>query len=161
MTHSCHVHCVIMNKKGVKNMEKLQKASEIIKARTASGEYKNQYCVLAQEDLDGRLTAAVITPSKADGIRQLTFCSGFESNWAKRARRDNRAAVCFDSETYSITLRGKLEVLTDDSSKRENWYNGLENHFSGADDPNYCVLKFTTEKYNLFVDWEETQGEFA
>jgi general stress protein 26 len=138
--------------------DKLNKAIEIIKERTASGDYKNQYCVLAQEDLDGRLTAAVITPSKSDGIRQLTFCSGIGSNWAKRAERDNRAAVCFSSEEYSITLRGKLEILTDTAIKKDNWYAGLENHFSGVDDPNYCVLKFTTEKYKLFVDWEETEG---
>jgi general stress protein 26 len=138
----------------------ITKASEIIKGRTASGEYKNQYCVLAQEDTDGRLTAAVITPSKADGIRQLTFCSGIGSNWAVRAKRDNRAAVCFDSENYSITLRGKLEVLTDAAIKKDNWYSGLENHFSGTDDPNYCVLQFTTEKYKLFVDWQETEGSF-
>jgi len=140
-------------------MEKaILKASEIISERTASGAYKNQYCVLAQEDLDGRLTAAVITASKADGIKRITFCSGLGSNWAKRAERDSRAAVCFESETYSITLRGRLEILTDAASKQENWYSGLENHFSGADDPNYCVLRFTTEVYKLFVDWEETEG---
>ncbi|MCL2047238.1 MAG: pyridoxamine 5'-phosphate oxidase family protein [Defluviitaleaceae bacterium] len=141
--------------------EKLKKASEIIQSRTASGEYKNQHCVLAQEDLDGRVTAAVITPSRANGIGQLTFCSGVESNWAKRARRDSRAAVCFSSEEYSITLRGKLEVLTDTASKRENWYTGMENHFPNADDPNYCVLRFTTEKYKLFVDWQEVEGSFG
>ena len=143
-------------------MEKfIAKASEIIKERTASGGYsenKNQYCVLAQEDMYGRMTAAVITPSKSDGIRQLTFCSGIGGNSAKRAARDNRAAVCFASEEYSITLRGKLEILTDAASKQENWYAGLENHFSGADDPNYCVLRFTTEKYKLFVDCKETEG---
>ena len=136
----------------------ITKASELIKERTASGTYKNQYCVLAQEDLDGRLTAAVITAAKSDGIKEVTFCSGIDSNWAKRARRDNRAAVCFESETYSITLRGKLDILTDAEIKRENWYSGLENHFSDADDPNYCVLRFTTEVYKLFIDWQETEG---
>jgi len=134
------------------------KASEIIHARTAFGTYNNQYCVLAQEDLDGRITAAVITASKADGIKSVNFCSGIGSNWAKRAKRDNRAAVCFESETYSITLRGKLDILTDEKVKQDNWYSGLENHFSGADDPNYCVLRFTTEVYKLFVDWVETEG---
>lgn len=136
------------------------KASEIIKERSADGAYKDQYCILAQEDLDGRLTAAVITAAKAEGIRQINFCSGIDSNWAKRARRDSRAAVCFDSETYGITLRGRLEIMTDAETKQENWYSGLESHFSGPDDPNYCVLKFTTEKYKLFIDWEETEGEF-
>lgn len=140
-------------------MEKaIVKASGIISGRTASGKYNNQYCVLAQEDLDGRITAAVITASKADGIKQITFCSGISSNWAKRAERDSRAAICFESDTYSITLRGRLEILTDAEIKKENWYSGLESHFSGADDPNYCVLRFTTEVYKLFIDWEETEG---
>ena len=57
------------------NSNSVEKAIQIIRERTASGEYKNQYCVLLQEDMDGRLTAAVITPSKADGISHLTFCS--------------------------------------------------------------------------------------
>ena len=136
----------------------IEKASNIIRERTAAGVYQNQYCVLAQEDLDGRLTAAVITASKSDGLKQVTFCSGIGSNWAMRAKRDNRAAVCFESESYSITLRGKLEIVTDAAVKKENWYTGLENHFTDADDPNYCVLLFTTEVYKLFVDWEETEG---
>ena len=141
-------------------MEKvIEKANEIISKRTASGKYENQYCVLAQEDLDGRITAAVITAAKADGIREITFCSGVDSNWAKRAERDNRAAVCFESDSYGITLRGRLEVLTDAKSKHENWYAGLENHFANADDPSYCVLRFTTEVYKLFIDWEETEGK--
>lgn len=138
--------------------QSIMKAGEIIRGRTAFGAYANQFCVLAQEDLDGRLTAAVITASRSDGIQQLTFCSGVGSNWALRAERDNRAAVCFDSGEYSITLRGHLEVLTDAAAKQANWYSGLENHFTGADDPNYCVLRFTTEKYKLFVDWTETEG---
>jgi len=142
-------------------MEKLiKKASEIIQERTASEGYKGQHCVLAQEDMDGRLTAAVITPSRADGISTLTFGSGLESNWAKRARRDDRAAVCFASEEYSITLRGRLEILGDDVSKRENWYAGMEYHFSGPDDLNFCILRFRTEKYKLFVDGEEAEGSF-
>lgn len=139
----------------------IEKASEIISGRTASGTYKNQYCVLAQEDLDGRITAAVITASRADGIKLVYFCSGIGSNWAKRAERDNRAAVCFESETYSITLRGKLEILTDTKIKQEHWYSGLEDHFGGADDPNYCVLRFTTEVYNLFIDLANTEGRFC
>ena len=141
-------------------MEKaIEKASEIIRGRTAFGTYnKNQYCILAQEDLDGRLTASVITPAKADGIAWVTFCTGLGSNKAVRAQRDKRASVCFASDTYSISLKGALEVVTDPAVKRENWYTGLENHFAGPEDPNYCVLRFHTERYGLFVDWEETVG---
>ena len=137
----------------------IEKASEIIRGRTSSGANDNQYCVLAQEDTDGRLTASVITPARADGIREVTFCTGLGSNKAIRVARDNRAAVCFASESYSVTLRGCLEVLTDAESKKQNWYAGLENHFTSPDDAGLCVLRFRTEKYSLFVDWEETVGE--
>ena len=141
-------------------MEKaIDKASEIIRGRTAFGTYNsNQYCTLAQEDLDGRLTASVITPARAEGIACVTFCTGLGGNKALRAQRDKRACVCFGSDTYSIALKGRLEILTDEAAKQENWYTGLENHFTGPDDPNYCVLRFHTERYNLFVDWEETAG---
>lgn len=138
-------------------MTAMEKASKIISERSAFGGSENLHCVLAQEDTDGRLTASVITPAKADGIRQITFCTGLNANTSNRARRDPRAAVCFSSDTYSITLRGSLEIVTDTAVKQENWYSGLDHHFSGADDPNYCVLRFTTERYKLFVDWEETE----
>jgi len=136
----------------------IERAGEIIQERTVSGVYDNQYCVLAQEDTDGLLTASVITPAKAEGIKWITFCTGLASNKVKRIRRDSRAAVCFASDSYSITLRGRIEILTDGESKREHWYKGMENHFSDPDDPGYCVLRFSTEKYSLFVDWEETAG---
>jgi len=136
----------------------IEKAGEIIRERTAFETYSNQYCVLAQEETDGRLTASVVTPAKSDGIQWISFCTGLGSNKAKRVRRDSRAAVCFGSDSYSITLKGRLEIVTDAESKREHWYKGLENHFSGPDDADYCVLRFHTEKYSLLVDWEETVG---
>ena len=39
------------------------------------------------------------------------------------------------------------------------WYKGLEENFDGPEDPNYCVLLFKTERYNLFVDWKEAKGK--
>jgi len=48
--------------------------------------------------------------------------------------------------------------------KKETWYPGLEEHYpnGGIDDPNYCVLVFTTKRYSLWVDIEEkeTTGSF-
>jgi len=139
----------------------IEKAAEIIQGRTAHKGYNGEYCVLAQEDLDGRLTASVVTAARAEGLKWITFGTGLGSNKAKRIERDNRAAVCFDDEMYGITLRGRMEILTDAESKRENWYKGMENHFSGPDDPNFCVLKFHTEKYSLcllFEGYEEAEG---
>jgi general stress protein 26 len=48
--------------------------------------------------------------------------------------------------------------LTDPDVKKEMWYGGLANHFNGPEDPNYCVLRFKTQRYNLLVDWKEATG---
>ena len=131
----------------------ISKAGEIISK-------KRQNCVLALIDFDGYPTASTITVSKADGIKWLTFCTGI--NKPKRIYLNNRASVCFISENplYNISLVGKIEVITDLETKKEMWYDGLENHFQSPEDPNYYVLKFTTGRYNLFVDFQELKGKF-
>jgi general stress protein 26 len=136
------------------NQEIILKAGEIIKKNTGIG----AYCVLALIDLDGHPTASTITASKADGINWITFCTGLRSPKANRINKCTHASVCFNSMDYNITLIGSIEILTDPDIKKEMWYDGLANHFSGAEDPDYCVLRFKTERYNLFVDWKEARG---
>jgi hypothetical protein len=59
--------------------------------------------------------------------------------------------VCINSSEYNITLVGTVEILVDQDTKKENWFPVMEGMWSGFDDPNYCVLRFTTERYNLFI----------
>ena len=121
-------------------------------------------------DHEGYPTTSTLSIAKADGIRQLTFGVSLSSNKGQRAKANNRASVCIFDDNYeggsyyNITLVGDVEVVTDAETKKETWYPGLEEHFpnGGLDDPNYCVLKFTTKRYNLWVDMneEETTGSF-
>jgi general stress protein 26 len=136
------------------NQEILNKAGEIVEKNTGMG----TYCVLALIDLDGYPTASTITASKADGINWITFCTGLGGTKTNRINKSNRASVCFNADDYNITLIGTMEVITDPDVKKEMWYEGLANHFSGPEDPGYCVLRFTTERYNLLVDWKEARG---
>lgn len=141
----------------VKMKKALQKrAAEIVAQNTGTG----THCVLAQLDLDGAPTAAAVTAAGAEGIRVITFGTGLGSNKAKRIAKDNRASVCFCSEEYNITLIGTMEIVTDLQTRRDSWYAGMENHFPGPEDPNYCVLRFTTTRYNLLVDWQEDVGAY-
>lgn len=121
-------------------------------------------CVLALIDLDGYPTGSTITVSKNDGIKWITFVVNNNSNKPKRINKNNLASVCFHTTQstevlYNITLVGKIEIITDPEIKKEMWYEGCENHFTGPVDPNYCVLKFTTERFNLFIEWENLIGE--
>lgn len=137
------------------NSEIIGKAGAII--RKNAGE--DTFCTLALIDENGYPTASTITAAKSEGIEWVFFGTGLASNKAKRIEKCNRAAICFNTGgEYNITLVGTIEIMTDPAIKQEMWYSGLENHFSGADDPNYCVLRFKTERYNLMVDWKEVEG---
>ena len=116
------------------------------------------YCVLALIDTDGYPTAATISPSKIDGIRRITFCTGTGSSWAKRIEKCARASVCFNSPEYNITLVGDIEVLTDLATKKEMWYEGMGHYFSGPEDPNFCVLQFKTRRYSLMLNEHDANG---
>jgi len=138
------------------NAEIIAKAGQIIASKAVGG--NKGYCVLALTDLDGFPTASTISVSKAEGINWITFCTGLGSDKTRRIERCNRASVCFNSMDHNITLVGTIEVLTEPEIKEEMWYSGLENHFNGPADPTYCVLRFTTSRYNLLVDWKEAKG---
>jgi general stress protein 26 len=146
----------------------IAKATEIIRSKTAEVSM-GAGVTLSLLDHEGYPTTSTISIAKADGIRQITFGVSLDSNKAKRAKENSRASICiFDDDFegaayYNITLVGDIEIVTDAETKKETWYQGLEEHFSGgADDPNYCVLKFTTKRYNLWVDMEadEVTGSF-
>jgi len=137
------------------NEDIIKRAGETVEKNTGAG----SYCVLAQMDMDDYPTASTITASKADGINWITFCTGLGSTKTNRIGKSNRASVCFSADEYNITLVGDVEVLTDPEIKSEMWYDGLANHFSGPEDPDYCVLRFKAKRYNLLVDWKEARGE--
>lgn len=131
----------------------IQKAADIIQKQCGV----DGYCALTLMDLDNRPITTTITPSKADGISWITFCTGFGTR-TQRIEFSPNACVCFNSPTYHISLKGTMEVITDDEVKKEMWYDGLQNHFSGPTDPGYVVLKFTADSYTLFIDWQEERG---
>ncbi|MCL2704328.1 MAG: pyridoxamine 5'-phosphate oxidase family protein [Defluviitaleaceae bacterium] len=136
--------------------EIIKRANEIIAENTGSG----TYCTLALIDTDGYPTASTITAAKSDGINWVTFCTGLGGRKANRIKKCGRAAVCFNTGgNFNITLVGVIEIVTDETCKKEMWYSGLEEHFTGPEDPNFCVLRFKTERYKLFVDWQpEVEG---
>jgi len=139
--------------------EIIAKTEEII--NTIAGNWEKSICTLSLIDDQGFPTASTLSTARADGIKWLSFVTGLVSNKAKRIEKCNKACVCFNSADYNITLVGTIEVLTDAQAKKDVWYSGLEHHFTGVDDPNLCVLKFTTNRYQIYgvIGHEEIYGE--
>ncbi|MCL2563517.1 MAG: pyridoxamine 5'-phosphate oxidase family protein [Oscillospiraceae bacterium] len=140
------------------NQDTITKVAELIKENSAQGQAGFGFCTLSLIDEEGFPTASVMMPSKSEGINQITFGTMLDENRAKRAAKDNKASVCFATAAYCINLVGEVEVITADEVKRDMWYDGLVHHFTGPDDPNYCVLKFNTKRYKFFIDGEDVAG---
>lgn len=137
----------------------IDRAVKTIAGKTGGGD--EGYCVLSLIDDEGFPTASVLSVSKADGISEVTFCTGLDEKKVSRIKACNRASVCFGSIEHNITLVGTIEVVTDPEVKKAMWYDGLQFMFEGgAEDPNYCVLRFKTKRYNLFFtdDYEHAEG---
>lgn len=121
-------------------------------------------CVLALIDADGYPTAATITPTKTDGIRQVFIGNNVDSNWAKRIEKCSRASVCYTSSRpeCNVTLVGDIEVVTADLAlKKDVWRGWMAQYYSGPEDPKFCVLRFKTQRYSLFVDGQQVRGTLS
>ena len=144
------------------NREVIARAEEIIDSKTGYiGGGMEGYAALSLMDENGYPTTSTLTIAKADGIKWLTFCTTLDDNKVKRIKANNRACVCINSSQYNLTLVGTIEVLTDPQFKNAHWLPSMDStHWSGPDDPNYCVLRFTTQRYNLFISdpYGEAQG---
>jgi len=142
--------------------EIIRRASELVNAKT---EYKagplDGYAALTLIDENGYPSATTFNITRADGIKWLTFNTAVDRPYAQRIRNNNKACVCINSSAYTINLVGHAEALTDLESKKENWLPLMDNmpHWSGADDPQLLIIRFTTERYT--IQFTDDPGNYA
>jgi len=117
---------------------------------------------MALTDENGYPAASMITASRADGFKWIAFCAGLGSGYhkASRATKDPRACVyLFDKESFSgVSLTGNINVITDCETKKQMWYDALNDHFKDAEDESWCVLMFRPERYHIFIDGGTIRG---
>ena len=141
------------------NQKAVEKANEIINAKSGFiGQGMEGYVSLALLDENDYPIITTISIAKADGINCLTFVPGSKRNSVKRANRCNRASVCINSRYCHISLVGTIEVLTDEKSKKDNWQKPFEEYWSGPEEADYCVLRFTTKYYTIYLIDKDFEG---
>jgi general stress protein 26 len=137
----------------------IKKAGDIIASKTGYiGGGMEGFATLALIDENGYPTASTLTIAKANGIEWITFNTSLDRDSVKRIKKCDRASVCINSSTFNITLVGKAEILTDAKTKNDMWFPVMKGQWSGPDAPEYCVIRFKTERYSLFVDYKEVKG---
>ena len=79
------------------------------------------------------------------------FCEGTDF------KLNNKAGLCYSNYGDSVGLRGIIEIITDDNTRKEMWQDWLINHFPyGPTDPNFVLLHFIGKEATFWIN-----GEFA
>ena len=125
----------------------IEKANKIIKTCDAA-----YFGVI---DEDGYPSVSTVSPTGTESIQEVFFTTNIGGNKEKRLRKSSRASICFRSGNDNITLVGDAEILTDQETKSRMWQDWFISHYPGGEtDPNYIVVKLTTKRVSLWVDFE-------
>jgi len=134
------------------NVKMFEKANEILK--------KSANVFLGVIDENGYPVVMSMSLINPESISEIFLSTTLDSNKSKSLQNNNKASICYNTSSDNITLVGEAEILTDQESKSKCWQNWfIEVYQGGETDPNYCIIKFTTQRASLYID-DET-SEFA
>ena len=119
--------------------------------------------IVSSVDEDGvPNTKAMLPPRKREGIKRLFFTTNTSSMRVAQFARDSKACVYFFDKRYfkGAMLKGTMDVLHDEATKRLIWRDGDEMYFpDGVMDPDYCVLKFTSRTGRYYSNFHSEDFE--
>jgi len=107
-------------------------------------------------------TKAMLPPRKRDGIRHIYFTTNTSSMRAKQYADNPKACVYFFDKRFfrGVMLKGTMEVLHDSKSRKMIWKDGDEMYYpKGVTDPDYCVLKFTSQNGRYYSNFKSEDFE--
>ncbi|GHV48446.1 pyridoxamine 5'-phosphate oxidase [Bacteroidia bacterium] len=100
---------------------------------------------------------AMLLAKKREGMKAFYFSTNTSSMRAGQFRENPKASIYFYHKGLfkyeGVMLKGVMEVLEDDSIKRELWQRGDKMFYpQGVTDPDYCILKFTAKEGRYYCN---------
>lgn len=105
---------------------------------------------------------AMLQPRMREGIKVFYFTTNTSSMRVSQFSEQPKACVYFCDQRFfrGAMLRGTMEVLTDEESKRMVWREGDEMYYAkGVTDPDYCMLKFTAQSGRFYGNFKSENFE--
>lgn len=100
-------------------------------------------------------TRSALPPRHIEGIKVLYFIADTAMMRTRQYKKNPKACVFFyeKSRRRGVMMRGTMEVLTDEQSKRLVWRSGdVSDYQEGPSDPSYCALRFTAQSGRFYSD---------
>ena len=71
-----------------------------------------------------------------------------------------KAGLGYDYYGDGVALRSTIEIITDDTLRKEMWQEWFIHHFpDGPTDPNYVLLHFIGKEYTFWINGEFVHEE--
>ena len=128
---------------------------------------KQNAVVVGSVDEDGWPNQkAMFPPRKAEGENVFWLSTNTSSLHVKQFRANPRASLYFFKREAvrctGVMLKGSMEVLEDEASKRALWRPGDVLYYpKGVTDPDYCVLRFTAACARVYRDLKKEDFTFG
>lgn len=109
--------------------------------------------VLASVNKEGYPRPVPMSKIATEGISTIWMSTGADSWKTIDFRTNSKAGLCFNEKGDSVVLTGEVEVVTDEQQKLALWQDWFINHFPGGPtDPNYVLLKFTSNHATYWIN---------
>lgn len=118
-------------------------------------------CSVASVNEKGYPRICYLSPLRNQGIKEFWFSTGISSTKVQHFKINPKASVSIQRDGDSITLIGKMEIVSDPAIKDELWQKWLEKHFpnGGKDDPDYCVVHFFSDEGTIYINDQFETGQ--
>ena len=112
---------------------------------------------IASIDANGFPRPVQMSKIKAEGFHEIWMATSARSVKVEDFKHNNKAGLCYDHYGDGVALRGTVEVITDDATRKEMWEDWFIHHFPGGPtDPNYVLLRFLGTEATFWIN-----GEFS
>ena len=96
---------------------------------------------------------AILVQVAHEGFQKIYVSTGTSSRKTAHFRVNPKAGVSFGKGDDGVTLIGKVRILSDPAERNRYWQDWMRDHFPlGTEDPEFCVLEFTTEEATLWIE---------
>ena len=112
---------------------------------------------IASIDANGFPRPVQMSKIKAAGFHEVWMATSARSVKVEDFKHNNKAGLCYDHYGDGVALRGTVEVITDDATRKEMWEDWFIHHFPGGPtDPDYVLLRFLGTEATFWIN-----GEFS
>ena len=110
---------------------------------------KSNIAMLGTNGPDGYPHIRAMIKMETEDLKTIWFTTNTPSPKIAQLKQNPKACVYFvDFDNWmGLTLIGTVEILQDPESKQRLWRDGFEKYYpQGVNDPDYSVLRFTTQQ---------------